>query len=234
MAEEPLRETLFSLEERFTELCRGIGHTNPKYVFDFIQKLHTRPGRYHHNLELLRRSLNEFYEAVHLAENPAAVEVALFFKDLIFEHYLNDNKQRSARYALHYLKGMGVERDLAYYVFDLVFVADPNNRYSGDRKHRPCTIDQKIVADIDSSALGLSPEAYAQYEDNIKREYFANANSRISERDFQTQRIIFLQGFLDVPNIFLTEFFRKKYEKQAQENVTGKVTELKEQLGYED
>jgi len=223
-----------NLEARFAELCRSIGHKNPKPVFEVIRKFHTRPGRYHHNLDLIRRGLEEFSAARHLAEDPEAVEIALFFKDLIFEHYLHDSKPRSARIALHHLVGYGVKRNTAYYIFNLVLLADPGYRYSNDPSRSPQTIDQMIVADIDASVLGLPPKEYKEYERNIRREYLAEVHKELSEDEYAIHRTIFLQRFLGEHPIYLTEFFRKKYEKQAKENIAGRLAELKEQLNGED
>jgi predicted metal-dependent HD superfamily phosphohydrolase len=231
---EEIQKPPLNLEARFAELCELIGLKNPQYVFGIIRKFHTRPGRYHHNLALVRRGLEEFSAARRLAKDPKAVEIALFFKDLIFEHYLSDNKPRSAKIALHHLRGYGVERDTAYYIHDLVLTADPAYRYSDDPGRSPQTIDQKIVSDIDSSVLGLPPAEYDEYERNIRKEYLSAVHKEVSEDQYMMYRIIFLQRFLGKHPVYLTRFFRKKYEKQAKKNIEGRLAELRKQLNDED
>lgn len=220
----------FSLEERFTDLCTSLGHTNPKFVFDKIYKFHTRNTRYHHNLELIRRNLEEFSTARHLSLYPISTELSLFFKDLIFEHYMHDNKPRSAQFAFNHLKGFGVKKEIAYYIYDIIVAVDPKHRYLDDPRFSPISIDQTLVADIDTSPLGLPPEEYDLYESNIKKEYMSGVHRKISEEHYVVSRLCYLRDFLANPKIFLTDFFRIKYKKQARENIERRVRELMIQL----
>jgi len=86
----------------------------------------------------------------------------------------------------------------------------------------PKNIDEKFVVDIDLSILGQLQERFDEYEKNIKKEY-----SQIPEEKFKGGRKIILKKFLDRQNIYFTDFFRKKYELQARENLERTLSQLK-------
>ena len=78
----------------------------------------------------------------------------------------------------------------------------------------PKDFDAQILADIDLSILGESEERFEQYENGIRKEY-----ESVPEEVYRRERARVLKSFLDWRNIFSTQVFHAKYEKQARVNV---------------
>ena len=80
----------------------------------------------------------------------------------------------------------------------------------------------KWVVDIDLSILGCPPEEYARFEENIRREY-----SRIPGLVFKLKRARILESLLARGEIYATEWFRRKYEQRARQNLESAVAKLR-------
>ena len=68
----------------------------------------------------------------------------------------------------------------------------------------------------------ISRIEFDEYEQNIRREY-----SWVPEDQFRQGRSAILQMFLDRDSIYLTDFFKGKYESQARENLQRSIDALR-------
>src|SRR5262249_13851841 len=121
-------------------------------------------GRHYHTLEHLAACLRELDEASGLARAPAEVELALWFHDAIYRSYRSDNETRSADWAERFLKHHGANADAAGRVREYVLVT----RHAIE----PAPGDAALVVDIDLSILGQAESVYAEFERNVRREYW--------------------------------------------------------------
>jgi len=86
----------------------------------------------------------------------------------------------------------------------------------------PDGIDAKVLIDVDLSILGRSPDVFDEYERKIRKEYLW-----IPEYQFRKRRGAILHTFLDRDPVYLTDFFRKKYESKARENLQRSIEALR-------
>lgn len=79
----------------------------------------------------------------------------------------------------------------------------------------PVQKDEAILVDADLSILGTSPDDFAAYEANIRKEW-----AHVSDADFYRGREKVLQRFACMPRIFTTSTARGMWEDQAKRNIS--------------
>ncbi|MBW2993111.1 N-methyl-D-aspartate receptor NMDAR2C subunit [Candidatus Woesearchaeota archaeon] len=182
-------------------------------AFDLLRGMYNESHRFYHNLNHIMNCLDEFDRAQSLAEHPHELEFAIGYHDAVYDTKANNNEERSARLAYNLCKKAGLSNDFAEKARDLVLVTRHAEVHEG--------VDEKLMLDIDLSILGKPAEEFGRYEEAIRKEY-----SWVPEEGFRKGRREILQRFLDKPNIYLTNFFRKKYEEQARKNLEKAVRQL--------
>ena len=142
------------------------------------------------------------------------MELALWFHDAVYDPKAGDNEERSAAMAEQCLEGCKVGGPLVSAVVALVMVT---------KKHEVgANQDARLVRDVDLSILGRDKCRFAEYEEQIRREY-----AWVPEAVFSLKRAGILQRFLDHDQIFVTDFFRDRYERQARRNLEGSIARLR-------
>ena len=146
-------------------------------------------------------------------QQPQAVALALWFHDAIYRPWGQLNEERSADWATRFLQGQGLPAALVQAVHQHIL----------DTRHTPgpLTGDAQWVVDIDLAVLGQSDAVYRQFERNVRREYFFVRWPR-----YVAGRSAVLQGFLDRPRIYSTDFFAQRYEPAARTNLTRALNAL--------
>lgn len=160
------------------------------------------------------RCLDEFKEARHLAENPDAVELAIWYHDAIYDPRATDNENQSAALVVEMIKAASLPDSLQKTVANLIV----------STSHAFCELvssDAKLLVDIDLTILGQPEEVFDEYERQIRTEY-----GWVPEGLFTAGRRAILKSFLDRPSVFQTDFFQAKYEAQARRNITHSLANL--------
>ena len=88
--------------DRFVELWRrlGVSDTWARELFAEVDAHYGSAGRHYHTGGHIEHCLARFDEIRHLLEHPDAVELALWFHDVIYELGADDNERQSAAYFL--------------------------------------------------------------------------------------------------------------------------------------
>jgi|SRR5690606_792334 len=84
--------------------------------------------------------------------------------------------------------------------------------------HRPLSQSSRILLDADLSILGSDRLDFRSYEKLIRQEW-----AHVPVEDFRKARTKVLQRFLDMPQIFHTEYGRKMWETRARENLLWSI-----------
>lgn len=147
-------------------------------------------------------------------DNPHAVALALWYHDAIYWPWSKHNEERSADWASRFILSQGLPATLAQTVHQHIL----------DTRHTPgpLTGDAQWVVDIDLAILGQSDAVYRQFERNVRREYFFVRWPR-----YVAGRSAVLQGFLDQPRIYGTDWFQERFEAQARINLSNALQALK-------
>ncbi len=169
--------------------------------------------RAYHNLDHIGHCLEEFTSVRNQADNPIAVEAAIWFHDVIYDTRAKDNEERSAEFALPVLHDAGKPGSFCESVRTLILATK--------HQSQPTTNDTRLLTDIDLSILGQGPARYAEFEQQIRREY-----SWVAEPDFTAGRSAILNSFLLRESIFNSPTFIRQYERQARLNLAWAIKRL--------
>lgn len=178
-----------------------------------LQTAYTESWRTYHNLDHIGHCLAEFAAVRQLADDPTAIEAAIWFHDVIYDTRAKDNEERSAEFAVAVLRDAGKSASFCESVHTLILATR--------HQSQPASTDARLLTDIDLSILGQSPERYAEFERQIRREYVW-----VADQDFATGRSAILAGFLQRESIYNSPAFIQRYEKQARVNLTWAINGL--------
>jgi predicted metal-dependent HD superfamily phosphohydrolase len=170
--------------------------------------------RHYHTVEHIDHCLHELDREIALATEPAEVELAIWFHDVVYNPHRSDNEEKSAELACGLLQRHRVDSER---------VARVHAHIMATRHEAPVTMpDSQLVVDIDLSILGASEEAYARFEENVRKEY-----CWVPSIIFRRKRAEILQSFLDRAAIYSTEPFRTRYEAQARRNLEYAIAAMR-------
>lgn len=167
-----------------------------------------------------QRHLNEVFERLtELAEfgefDHVPVFLAAWFHDGVYDGHA-DAEERSAQWAARALAAVSVAPELVAEVVRLVRITVDHRAQSGDA-------NAAALSDADLAILASSPERYAEYCDDVRREY-----AHISEILFRKGRTAILSDLLAKPTIFHTAHAVEVWETLARTNVEAEIRHLAE------
>lgn len=202
------------LAARWHGLCDHLG-LDGENEWSFLAGSYEEPVRAYHNLRHIRDCLRLLDLHQDVAVDPTALEIAIWFHDVIYDPRGKDNEKLSAERAREFLKVTG----------------------SGDKVtglimatcHRAVATeaDERLIADIDLGILGSPPTEYQAYAAAIRAEY-----SFVPPEDYRQGRTIILQGFLDRPSIYSNTRFRDLFEDTARANLAAEIGSLASSGGF--
>lgn len=211
------------LERSWQRLCQQLNlPVDQACITQVYQELlagYAEPHRAYHSVQHLAECISLFEQVIHLAVEPALLEIALWFHDAIYEtrqapDQLNSkpisndhlsNEQKSADWAAQFLKRCKVNPAIILQVTQLIMAT---------QHHQASTNDEKLIVDIDLAILGATPARFAQYQQQIREEY-----DFVAPALFTLKRREVLAGFYQRPRIYQTDYFYSRYEQQARENL---------------
>jgi len=187
---------------------------DPAAPWEFLASRYSEPHRAYHTLRHIEHCLDEFEAVRQEARDPVAVEMALWYHDAIYDTRRRDNEELSAVLAEQTAAAAGLSPAFGRRVGDLIRVST--------HKKSAADPDGRLFADVDLAILGQEPEAFTEYERQVRQEY-----AWVPEPEFRAARAKILEVFLDRFSVFATPAFVDKYEKQARLNLTASLLVLK-------
>lgn len=202
------------LQGRWKELWQRCGARGEgKEEYDELVALYGEPQRAYHNLVHIAHVLRELDQAKSLLENQEQVEMGLWYHDSIYNTRKKDNVEKSTALAQQRLSRAGVRPSFIEGVTALILPTE--------HQVIPSTADGKHLVDMDLSILGKPELEFDEYELDIREEY-----AWVPEEQFKVGRRAILHGFLEREHIYSTDFFRQRYEIQAQKNIERSMAQL--------
>lgn len=168
--------------------------------------------RYHDQAHLLTvlRTLDE------LAPEgaPAAVRLAAWFHDAIYDPRREDNETASARLAERSLAPFGLAERIRTEVGRLV-------RLTASHDPTPDDWSAALLCDADLAVLATSATEYERYRSAIRAEY-----AHLPDADFRTGRRLLLRALLSRTAIYRTRAGHLRYETAARANISRELAVL--------
>jgi len=195
----------------------------PEQLFHELDHCYSEEHRCYHNWSHISTCLEEFQSARFLALHPIAVELALWFHDVIYTPGARDNEELSARAGRDAAEALDLPSETTREVEALVLAT----RYLTDdqTQNELCTRDSALIRDVDLSILGKPPEQFDSYEQAIGAEY-----NFVPARERRQRRIHILERFLELPTIYEHQYFQERYEQQARCNLSRSIVRLRQLL----
>ena len=195
------------------ELMQKFGLPENNETYHQLVKAYSEDHRAYHTLEHISACFEHLENVATHAEYPHEIKLALWFHDVIYNPFSGSNEEDSAELAKLFLSQNSVSQDIIQRVYDLIILT---------KEHvSPSSCDGKLMLDIDLSILGASEPIYAQFEKDVRKEY-----KRVPFFIFKKKRKEILKSFTLRPNIYHTEYFFARLEKQAKKNLYWAIGEL--------
>jgi len=172
---------------------------------------YSEPHRAYHTLQHLSECFVLLDAYPGSPDDPASLDLALWFHDAIHDTKRNDNEICSAGWARRVLAGLSAAR--LDRIEQLILVT----RHAA----APTTPDQELLLDVDLSILGATTARFDECESQVRFEY-----SWVPETAYRDARGKILRGFLDRPVLFHTAHFSRLFEAQARTNLRHSLDRL--------
>ena len=169
-----------------------------------------------HNLHHVGECLHRFDEVPSLLSDPAAVEIALWFHDAVYVPGDANNERYSAE--LFLAQSNGANPVFRRRVSGLILAT----RHIGEARSN----DRRFIEDIDLAGFGSTWEHFMREGDSLREEFAAQADAQ-----YYAGQVSFLARLKQRPWFFATDYFRERYEAQAQENL-DRLLALRAKQGY--
>lgn len=184
-------------------------------VFDELVTAYTEPHRHYHTLEHVADVLRVVGRLSRRCDDVRSVQFAAWFHDVVYDVKSHSNEESSSEWANVRLTALGLPREVALHVSDLVRVTT----------HAPCNVlqptDAAIILDADLAILGASEARYLRYAADIRKEY-----DHVSDTDYRAGRAKILELFLARECIYLTDVMFAEGEAAARNNLMRELTAL--------
>ncbi len=208
-----LNKITAKLWRRWYNLLYFLGIEQDKIEKSFAQIVEAYSAKYrlYHTLEHIYNILVVIEALEHKTKKIAAIQLAAWFHDVIYETQAQDNEEKSVEYANKLLQSWGISNNLINTVSCLIL----------DTKHYRSDFDDiesQILLDADLAILGANPGDYHKYAQSIRQEYFW-----VSDADYIAGRTKVLEKFLQRDRIYLTEEIFNSLELSARNNIKAEI-----------
>jgi predicted metal-dependent HD superfamily phosphohydrolase len=175
----------------------------------------SEPHRRYHDLGHLAAVLGLVGELEGEAADPAAVRLAAWYHDVVYDPARGDNEEASAGRARAGLRGL-VDRERIAEVERLVLLTAGHDAGDDDP-------DGAVLCDADLAVLASPPDAYAAYASAVREEY-----GHLPDDVFTTGRIAVLEHLLALPALYRLPAVAADWTPRARANLTAELSLLRQ------
>ncbi len=183
-------------------------------AFEQLLGHYREPHRHYHtvkHLAFVLSTADELLAAVS-CRDPAAVRLALFFHDVVYDPGSNANEVASAAVARRVLGDLGVPAARLDAVAALI-EATANHERGND-------LDRAVVNDADLAILAADPAVYDAYVNGVRSEY-----AHVDDTAWRQGRTAVLRQLLERSDIFATAPMQR-HEARARANLTAELVSM--------
>lgn len=199
-----------TLRERWASTWRRLSPAvPPPALFADLETRYREPQRHYHTLQHLEECFAALDGVGPDVADRAAVELALWFHDAVYDVHRHDNEARSADLAAASLRDAGLPDALVAKVAALILATRDHVGADGDA-------DAAALLDADLAILGTTPARFAEYERQIRAEY-----AHVPDDVFVPARRRILENFLRRPSLFATPALHARLEAPARLNLAA-------------
>lgn len=166
---------------------------------------YSEPQRHYHDMHHILECLSHFDQIRAQLQQPALVELALWFHDAVYDPKAHDNEQQSAILC----------QQLCADFLTVEQLETVSRWILATRQHLPGNEpDLNALLDIDLAILAAPPARFAEYQQQIRQEY-----AWVEQRLYQHKRRAVLAQFYQMQPLYQTRYFQQHHEAQAKHNL---------------
>lgn len=182
-------------------------------VFDHLDAAYREPHRHYHTFDHLYDIFRVVGRLSSGLSDPGAVQLAVWFHDVVYDPKRDDNEDRSTEQMVEWLAPFGMP--------DATLAAAA--RLVRATTHRDCPVeaDEVVLVDADLAILGAAEYRYREYAGAIRREY-----DWVSDGDYRAGRTRILERFLARDTVFTHPVMIAEGESAARQNLTTEIAML--------
>jgi len=177
-------------------------------AFAELARRYSEPHRHYHTLDHIAALWDLLPGA------GAALALAVYLHDAVYDTRAADNEERSAALADEMLQPLYIPADVRAETRRLILLTKRHAAAADDA-------DGYRLLDADLAVLGAPPDEYDRYAAAIRREY-----AWVAEDDYRRGRRNVLENFLRRERLYFTEEVRARREAQARENLRREIGAL--------
>lgn len=185
-------------------------------AFDRLVAAYAEPHRHYHDAEHIYEMMKVAGRLHSQGHDTAAVQLAVWFHDVVYDPKANDNEEQSAQKVGDWLGPLGLPEATLNHVAGMVrataHLAERNEELDADTA---------VLLDADLAILGSAPARYQRYAADVRKEY-----GWVSDTDYKAGRSKVLRHFLNLPQIYLTPPMQAEGEALARANLEAELREL--------
>jgi predicted metal-dependent HD superfamily phosphohydrolase len=200
---------LAQLRARWRELCMSRGIADEQAYWEILDAGYGAATRHYHNWAHIADCLTQLDVLSNFAKDAIAIELALWFHDVVYDSRRSDNEEQSALIAEAKLSDQAASNKIAAMI-----------RATTHREPPPDS-DTALLCDIDLVILAADAERYDAYARVIRKEY-----DWVSEAEYRTGRGKVLRLFLERPYLYTTKECGRRWEAAARRNLEREITML--------
>ena len=184
-------------------------------LFNGIRASYAEPHRRYHTGAHIEHCLRQLdLGRDEMGADADAIEMALWFHDVEYDPGDANNELKSAERFKRIAVGK-LNPDLIEQIYRLILSTIHNGP--------PQAVDEQYVVDIDLSGFGLPWPEFVKDSINVRNEF-----PSLTDCEFAKNNGGFLKRLLGRPSVYSSEFFKKRYEHQARENMEKQIAFLKD------
>ncbi len=206
-----MKETLVAA--RWNDLAARLGIIKPLVAFRWLESHYEEAARKYHTPRHINECLGILDRAQHPEASNPLVEYALWFHDAIYNTFSRKNEERSADAAVRVLDRSGGSAADCALVRALILATCHGVQ--------PTEPPLQLLVDIDLAILGADADRYAEFELQVRAEYWWVPTSL-----YRKQRCDILNSFAMRSAVYATHEFRERYERQARNNIAWGLEQL--------
>ncbi|MBG1265988.1 HD domain-containing protein [Nostoc sp. WHI] len=183
-------------------------------AFNDLVTAYSTPGRCYHTLKHIDHVLSTIQILQGYTNNLAAVQLAGWFHDVVYDTQAQDNEERSADYAFALLSNLNIPESTITIVTRIILNTKDHQAAVDD-------CDSQVLLDADLAILATNPVQYPEYAHAIRQEY-----SWVAEAEYIIGRRQVLERFLQRSHIYFTPLMSEFAEPCARGNIQGEIQSL--------
>ena len=178
-----------------------------------IKNHYSAPGRHYHTLSHLDKLLTELLTVKDNVSDWQTLLFSIAYHDIVYDPLKNNNEEKSAQLADRRLSDLSAPAIQKQKCFSQIMATKGH--------HQSTDNDTNFFTDADLAILGSPNQDYQEYSKMIRKEY-----QLYPDLIYNSGRKKVLKHFLQMPQIYKTDFFRNKYEAQARKNLSSELHAL--------